>query len=70
VYPNPVLDKLSITGAANSELQIFDLTGKKLLHLMLGENSSHVDFSSFAAGIYNIQIMQNGTVIYQEKLVK
>lgn len=62
VYPNPVVDNLSIdlmeyTG--ESVLYIYNVMGKLLLKQILYERESDIDFSGYPAGIYVVKIFMN-----------
>jgi hypothetical protein len=57
VYPNPVKDILTITGAELRNAEIYDITGKLV---MSGINKSTIDVQSLNVGTY---FLKNGTQI-------
>lgn len=52
VYPNPVIDKLTIETSSTEEIQIFNMNGA----LVLSTKNHDVDVSSFTPGIYILKI--------------
>jgi hypothetical protein len=78
VYPNPVLDKLVIeynsASAKNIEIHLFDATGKivarKTTAVAKGNNTLPMDMSSFASGIYQLQIADAKGAMYTFKVSK
>ena len=69
LYPNPTLNKLTISNEANYNIEsivIIDVNGAKLLET---KNSSTIDISHFASGIYFVQInTDEGTIT--KKIIK
>jgi hypothetical protein len=65
-YPNPVKDNITIAstlGFDNSLVKLIDLTGKVLIEAKINSGNSHsFDMSTFASGLYFIEINQNGEV--------
>ncbi len=67
VFPNPTSDLLNLKGVpSTSNIEIFDLTGQKILELI---GSSSIDISDLDTGMYYIHI-NNGTSTQKEKFVK
>ncbi len=58
LYPNPFLNTIKIENLHNSkilEIQIFDLTGKEIIHFEVeGLKTKEIDLSSIEAGVYLI----------------
>jgi hypothetical protein len=52
VYPNPVMDKLYITGS-EANVSVFDLSGKKLQEQ---KHTNSVNVSSLKAGLYLVTV--------------
>ena len=70
IYPNPASNYLSITTSfETAALTIFNLTGKTVATAFLSGSTSKVDVAHLPAGLYLVQIRQNGNSIYQGKLV-
>ena len=66
-YPNPVVDKLHITGTDIQSVKVFDIQGR-LVH---SEECGHadqveVDFQGFSKGIYTVSILSEGKVVNQQ----
>ena len=78
VYPNPTRDWLNIDYTSETEepvlIQVRDMTGRLLnttqLIPMIGKNPAQVDMSSLSNGIYWIQISQNGTLKFTNRVQK
>lgn len=71
VYPNLVKDHLYIENLTeNVDLEIYDLSGRKLLTQKLHNSSESVNLSVLSAGMYFYQIHQNGQEVKIGKLVK
>ena len=68
-YPNPVEDKLSITGnfSANVKAEVYNAVGQQMYASdnVLGD----IDFSTYAKGVYIIKVTDNGKSI-SKKIVK
>lgn len=66
-YPNPANNLLNFQGISEeSNIQVFDLTGKKLIDRKLDVNSTSVDVSQLSQGIYLVRISNK----FSGKLVK
>jgi hypothetical protein len=78
VYPNPVLDKLVIeynsAAAKNIEIHLFDVTGnivaRKTTAVAKGNNTLPMDMSSFASGVYQLQIVDAKGAMHTFKVSK
>lgn len=68
LYPNPTnsVFNLEISNEVVKQVEIYDLSGKKLLK----SNQHQIDVSSFATGIYMVQILTESGKIGVSKLVK
>lgn len=69
VYPNPATDVVNISSDANAlkEVAIFDLTGKKVLET---ETMNSVNVSSLNAGVYMLQVEENGKKSSRKLVIK
>ncbi len=57
IYPNPTNHKIYINGLNTSEtIQIYSITGQKLLKTLINNNSYSLDVSKLSNGIYFIKI--------------
>lgn len=67
VYPNPVSDYLNLyfneMAGQDFEISIYDLNGRQILHREFKNSASNemLDFSSYSAGIYMLNIVQRTT---------
>ncbi len=52
LYPNPVTDKLTISGFDRGDLSVFDITGALVLSTKIEANNSVIDLSQLANGLY------------------
>lgn len=70
VYPNPTTGLVNIVGInyqnINSNVEIFDLSGKNILKIKITPN---LDLSVFENGIYFLLIENDGNRILQQKVV-
>ncbi len=59
VYPNPATDKITFGGLKNpnSELLIYDISGKEVFKTSINAEDLMVDTKSFTAGIYHYNII-------------
>jgi hypothetical protein len=73
VYPNPVKDELKVTlpetATGNSEISIFDLTGKKWYN-QLASASHSINVSWLTSGAYLIQIKNGRLGLINKKFIK
>jgi len=71
IFPNPTTGILNIeTGnLIVGSLEIFDITGKRLLTLKPQNSTSNIDFSTFTPGVYFIKIVTPDN-IFMRKLIK
>ena len=60
-YPNPVVDKLHITGKDIQSVQVFDIQGR-LVHAQETDHAEQVevDFQGYAKGVYTVSIQSEG----------
>lgn len=71
IYPNPVMDRLWIDGAAeNSLLVLRDITGKEVLRRVLGSSNKMILVGHLPAGIYTATLQKGSTIIWNQKIVK
>jgi len=70
IYPNPIIDNFSIAGLEGDiDLILTDLNGKVLMDKQVSMNEN-VFVSNLPKGIYLIQLINNGSVFYYEKMIK
>lgn len=76
LYPNPFRDALFLTSAsskvAGAQIQLFDLTGKKVMDInpaALSQGKMKVDLSALNSGVYFLQVV-SGDKIETHRVVK
>ena len=71
IFPNPANDVLILnTGdLKNIQIELFDISGRKLLQKKLNSSQENVDVSSFANGVYICTITSNNQTVKREKIV-
>ncbi len=72
VYPNPAKDKIivSLPANANSQIEIFDITGKRLKYIKTIENNVTIGLEGFPASMYIIKATCGNNTFYQKVMVK
>lgn len=74
LFPNPANDFINITltnyQGARSQIHIFNSFGQCVDMLELQSNDQKVDTSKWAAGLYNLLLLEDGKVVQSEKFVK
>ena len=69
VLPNPVVREITVRGAENSTVQVYDMAGRTLMTSTIEGESETLDLGGLQPGIYVVEI-QTGTEVYSEKIVK
>ena len=66
-YPNPVVDRLHITGKDIQSVKVFDLQGR-MVHSQNCDraNQVEVDFQGFAKGIYTVSVLSEGRSVNRQ----
>ncbi|MCD4737468.1 MAG: T9SS type A sorting domain-containing protein, partial [Bacteroidales bacterium] len=67
VYPNPTSGNLNISGAKDSEIVIYDITGKEMA-VFSDFSGEMLDLSNFEAGIYIIRITVENKAVLNKKI--
>ncbi len=67
VFPNPTtgnikIDLSNIKNPDNAKLEIYDATGKMILHKIANQNVEEVDLSKFANGTYILKIQTHNRI--------
>jgi hypothetical protein len=53
----------------NSTFELYDIIGKKVFSAKLNENATQLDLNAFNNGTYLFQIIENGSVVKQDRLI-
>lgn len=74
VFPNPVTDKLSLSGTSDEDLHIelIDITGKQIIINFEHTNSGNVvaDISAISPGVYFVTMYSENRIIGTQKICK
>jgi len=60
VYPNPAAENIYINLPRQSQLRVFDVTGREVLSTTASSESLTIDVSGFEKGVYYLQIHHKG----------
>ena len=71
VHPNPTNGQIHITrnSALPATVQVTDVTGRVILNQQAASNQLSVDMTSFARGVYYVQIIEQNNII-TKKIIK
>jgi len=70
VFPNPASGVFTVSGAAMTEVKVFDVTGNKVIaEDAAGTDEYTVDLSGMRSGVYFLQVTTE-TGVYSQKIVK
>jgi len=71
LYPNPTNDIVTIKAASdNTDCRLYGVTGALVHNATLMQGNNHIDVSAYPAGIYVVEIREQGKVLGRKKLVK
>lgn len=71
LYPNPTKNNINVLGAENSQIQIFDITGKLIKKIQISDKNAKIDLSKFPNGMYFYRIIDlNNQIMKFGKLIK
>lgn len=76
LYPNPTTGMVNVQFSMNNvqledvDIQIFDIYGKRLQVITVTDETMQIDLSSYAPGVYLIQMVGDGRVIGVRKVVR
>jgi surface protein len=68
-FPNPTQDILYVQAPKNSSFMVMDMNGKTLTQLTTERVETSIDMSSYAQGVYMLQI-QTGEAVETRRIVK
>ena len=72
LYPNPVNNVLNIAlqGSDVNEVVVIDIYGKTVARTTVAQGNNTMDISALPAGMYFVQLRENGSVKNTKKIVK
>lgn len=68
IWPNPVSDYLRITGAAESEIQLYNMAAQRVSSFSVAREDELFDLSFLTNGMYIVHVIQNGKVIHTGRI--
>ncbi|GAB1404551.1 hypothetical protein MASR1M74_17300 [Lentimicrobium sp.] len=68
IYPNPVSDRVFVSGCADSDVMIFNMNGNMISTEHSNNNTIHIDVSHLAKGAY-LLVIKNASGLNQHKLL-
>ncbi|MBT7826984.1 MAG: T9SS type A sorting domain-containing protein [Bacteroidetes bacterium] len=71
IFPNPAQDILNIEvdRLENSDISLFDVSGRKVLNTKINNFSNQIDISGLSNGFYSIEILSGNVRIYEKVLI-
>ncbi|MCB0463751.1 MAG: T9SS type A sorting domain-containing protein [Flavobacteriaceae bacterium] len=71
LYPNPVKDLVTITNLPYGEtrIMVFDITGKVMVSKLTNAETTTLNTSNFANGVYLVQLNHNGAIVHKKLVV-
>lgn len=75
IYPNPTSDKIQINlndsfALNNVRCELYDYSGKLIMSSNMTNTNQEIDLSSFAKGVYLLNIVDGDKIIVTQKIVK
>jgi hypothetical protein len=68
LYPNPVVNALTLSGARGCSMQLFDVTGKQVAAHEVEEEEAVYNMNALPAGMYVVQLTRNGAITHRKFL--
>ncbi|MCH5244027.1 MAG: T9SS type A sorting domain-containing protein [Lentimicrobiaceae bacterium] len=69
VYPNPAAKFVNITNLENADVEIFDLTGRRVYANNSVNGDLQVSLTAFAEGTYVVRLTQDGQSVHRKLVV-
>lgn len=72
IYPNPNNGVITIRMSEfeNSQVEVYNTTGQKVLSQTLQNNLTQLNFLDFSSGVYHVRITKNAQFVYEGRIVK
>lgn len=70
MYPNPVLNSLTISGAEEALVEIHDLAGRLIHQTQIHSTTQSINFSDFANGVYLLSLQTSDGSKHNYRIVK
>lgn len=73
LFPNPAIDKVTLsinqTISDNMFVQMFDLSGKKVVDSKIVSENTVIETSNLNAGVYIVSVLDNGAKVFTKKVI-
>ena len=69
LYPNPVVNTLSVNGVKDARIDIYDINGRKVFETTSVSETVRMNVSAYSKGIYMVRI-QKGQTVVTKKFIK
>ncbi|MCH5244028.1 MAG: T9SS type A sorting domain-containing protein [Lentimicrobiaceae bacterium] len=69
VYPNPAANFVNITNLENADVEIFELTGRRVYATAQANGDLQVSLTAFAEGTYVVRLTQDGQSVHRKLVV-
>ena len=66
MFPNPTSSAVTLSGVSGSQVQLFDLSGRRLFLIESAEENQQLDVSSLAEGLYLVRISDGSRSVVQK----
>lgn len=66
LFPNPASTAVTLSGVAGSQVQLFDMSGRRLSVIQSATENQLLDVSSLAKGLYIVRISNGGSSVVQK----
>ncbi len=70
ISPNPASNLVTVNAAANSSIQIIDISGKVLITETMNNNSKTINIETLSSGVYFIQVTTGNNINVEKLIVK
>lgn len=71
IYPNPVLETLTVKGSSVQQIEIYNLIGQKVLCRSFNDTEEcELEIGVLASGMYLVQVIDDNGLIFTEKIIK
>ena len=71
ISPNPATSYIKVSSSIqNLQINIFDVTGRKVVTQILNSSSAQINIASLPKGVYTVIAYDNGTKVDSKKIVK
>lgn len=70
IYPNPATDKFFVNVNSNTQIEVFSIIGKKVIHTQVANPNTPISIQSLKSGVYIIKITQDGTSTTKKLVIR